>query len=531
MLPLGSKPVFRRRYYLVVLCLTLCLAACVAAPPAPPTVVAPTTSRADPTAAAPTLTLTRPPADTPTPQVTLNLSTPAPSRTSRHSELTQDAIAVASEPTGTPAPPPTATFDPLHLVRRTPAPPAQCPAVKPGLPTPNFNYRASGPDAIDSLLGQIRDFLNAGGAPQAIINGYHHYDPDADYLVQDKDVTGDGVPDLLITTPGFMDVLICQNGQYQVQRLISDTLHFVSQPLIVNIVDMNGDGVAEIIAIAGDARLGIVYVLEWDGSLFQLLNQDFSGGRNYPDPCSDLLGPTSWVYAVDTDHNGLLSLVFKQSIPIAADYLDGLPWRKETRTCVWNGSTFELAHTEITDPPQYRFQAVQDGDRASLAGDYPKALDLYQQAIFSDTLQAWSFDRFLYEGELPDQTNPGAPTLMPLPTPDPVEYPSLAAYARYRILLLYVIQGDLTDAKTVYDTLQAKFPTGQVGHADAEMAVAFWDDYQASHSVAQACAKTIDYATLHPTDVLAYLGRSDFSQTPFGDQSLIYTPQAVCPFH
>jgi hypothetical protein len=287
---------------------------------------------------------------------------------------------------------------------------------------------------------------------------------------------------------------------------------------------MNRDGVNEIMTLDGDDRIREVYVFEWDGSAFQALNM--SSGN-----CSGLLGPESWPYAQDTNGSSTMDLVLKQGIPIWSEYTDGLPWRKETRTCTWDGSAFVLTRTEITTPPEYRFQAVQDGDRASLAGDYPKALDLYQQAVFSDTLQAWSFDRFLYEGELPNQNSPGAPTLMPLPTPDPAEYPSLAAYARYRILLLYSLRGDLTDAKTVYDTLQAKFPAGQVGHADAELATAFWTSYQASHSIAQACAQAIADAAQHPVEVLAYLGRSDYSQTPFGDQSLEYTPQDICPYH
>jgi hypothetical protein len=97
-------------------------------------------------------------------------------------------------------------------------------------------------------------------------------------------------------------------------------------------------------------------------------------------------------------------------------------------------------------------------------------------------------------------------------------------------MLLYVVQGDLSDAKTVYDTLQTKFPAGQPSHADAELATAFWAGYQTSHSVAQACAPAIAYAAQHPADILAYLGRSDYSQNPFGDQSLTYKPADVCPF-
>ena len=345
-------------------------------------------------------------------------------------------------------------------------------------------------------------------------------------------MTGDGVPDLLLTQSELLGVYYCKNGQYQAQWLISDYVT-IFPPAIVAITDMNHDGINEIMALNGDDRGRDVYVFSWDGSGFQsLLNLNYGSGS-----CSHLLGPDSWAYAQDINGDGTLELVLKQGIPIWDEYVSGLPWRKEIRTCTWDGSTFVLTHTEITDPPQYRFQAVQDGDRASLAGDDAKALDLYQQAIFSDTLQAWSQDRYFHELDLYQQTLDPQVTPRPLPAPGLAEYPGLAAYARYRIMLLYMVRGDLADAKTVYDTLETKFPAGQIGHPDAEMATAFWSEYQTSQSVAQACGQAIDYATHYPVEVLAYLGTIDYSlklfgtQPTFGDQSLIYTPQAVCPFH
>lgn len=75
-----------------------------------------------------------------------------------------------------------------------------------------------------------------------------------------------------------------------------------------------------------------------------------------------------------------------------------------------------------------------------------------------------------------------------------------------------------------YVNLQAKFPAGQPGYAYAEMAQAFWEDYQASQDIGQACGKAVAYATAH-ADSLTYLG-SDYH----GLQSHIYKPDDVCPF-
>ncbi len=310
-------------------------------------------------------------------------------------------------------------------------------------------------------------------------------------------------------------------GQYQMKGLIYETYHY-AQPVIVTIQDMNLDGVNEIMAIAGDDRFRNVFLIQWGGSEFQMLNLDPVLGFS---ACSELYGP-SWAYALDTDDNGTLELVLKQTIPIWSEYTDGLPWRKETRTCTWNGVSYVLTRTEIDTPPEYRFQAIQDGDRATLAGDYARALDLYQQAIFSDKLDWWSHDRRRYEVDAGGYK----PTPIPSLSPDPAEYPMLAAYARYRIMLLHTVRGYLSDAEIVYKTLQDKFPQGQVGHAYAEMATAFWDEFRLSKNLEQACAKAVEYATLHPVDVLSYLGNSEYSTPYFGDQSLKYTPEDVCPF-
>jgi hypothetical protein len=419
----------------------------------------------------------------------------------------------------------TPTFGFENVKTHTPVSPAQCPAQNPKL-TPeidDFSYTSGSGHPFLKVL----DFLNSGGTRQAVIAAYLQYDPDADdRFIREQDVTADGIPELLVTTGNTFAAFVCQDGQVQDMTLIGQTYHYF-QPVIADITDMTLDGVPEIIAIEGDARIRIVSVFAFDGTEFQQLNADFE--NTYPDPCSDLLGE-SWAYAQDTDNNGLLELVLKQDIPTWSEYSTGLPWRPETRVCSWNGTGFVLTGYQIDTPPEYRFQAVQDGDRAALAGDNVKALDLYQQAIFSDQLDWWSQSRSVYE------RNHERPLIGPPPTPDssvqidPAEYPNLAAYARYRIMLLHTVQGYLPEAKTVYDTLQEKFPAGQTGHAYAEMASAFWMEYQFSGNLEQACGKAIEYAASHPAEVLTYLGNSAFSQVYFGDQSLNYTPEDICPY-
>ncbi len=233
---------------------------------------------------------------------------------------------------------------------------------------------------------------------------------------------------------------------------------------------------------------------------------------------------------LDTDGNGTLELVLKQEIPIWSEYSGGLPWRKETRICTWNGEAFVLINTKLA-PPEYRFQAVQDGDMAALQRNFEKALSYYQQAIFDDKLDWWTQERRIYEIGVYGPEEIVKPTPLPSLLPDPTEYSNLAAYAYYRIMLLHSLQNSIPEAQIAYDTLQEEFPPGKVGHAYAKMAFSFWQEFQQSENLGQACDKAIEYAAAHPVEILAYLGNSDYSDTYYGEQSLEYSPIDICPFH
>ena len=62
------------------------------------------------------------------------------------------------------------------------------------------------------------------------------------------------------------------------------------------------------------------------------------------------------------------------------------------------------------------------------------------------------------------------------------------------------------------------------------MATDFQDEYQRSSDIGLACSKAIEYATEHAVDILAYLGNGEYGMVYFGDQSLEYKPEDVCPF-
>ena len=503
-MPYQNPLVWMQRYGLFCLCLAQFLSACNSPEYGSTSVTEQVTARADTSVFATDTTPNIPTTDILTSPVPLSLTVPPSPTLNPESTSTSTRRSMA-----------TPTFDVATTLRRTPPRPAQCPITTNTIP-PDLEYSAETVESVGRILEQVLEYLNAGGARSAVITAYRLHDPKSDEsVIQETDVTGDGVPELLLTDSDAVVAYVCEDGHYIIKALPVWTYHY-GQPLIIAIQDMNLDGVKEAIAIAGDERIRLVSVIEWDGRSFQSLVEERT--------CSTLYGP-SWAETQDVDGNGTLELVLRQEIPIWSEYVDGLPWRKETRTCAWNGRSFVLTHTETETPPEYRFQATQDGDRASLAGDYDAALDLYKQAIFDKGLEWWSLDRRIYEMN----TEGYRPTPIPSLAPDPAEYPVLAAYARFRMMLIYTIRGDLSQAEVVYQTLQATNAQGQIGHAYAEMASVFQDEYQRSSNVGLSCSKAIEYATEHAVDILAYLGNSEYALVYFGDQSLVYKPEDVCP--
>jgi hypothetical protein len=422
------------------------------------------------------------------------------------------------------------TFDAARAVTRTPAPPAPCPAVNPDLQADADSWLDT-KGYVNLMDERVLEFLNAGGSPEAVLNASsqeYAYIFDSDNYAAQQDLTGDGVPELVLSDGWVIYVLGCRAGQYQMLFTVAEDPAWLANISFILPGDMNLDGIPEIIADEQGGHgypTSIVTVYAWNGTEFVPLTQGFFPYRR------DIISYIFWhmvarVSVQDVDGNGTLELLLTGlPEPGSALYSEGVPWRKETDTYTWNGAIFTLSNVAFT-PPEYRFQAVQDGDRLALAGDREGALDLYQQAIFDVQLEGWSLERFRYLlNDCPNRLDECGP----FPAPDPNEYYQLAAYARFRIVLLHLLRGYLSEAETVYRTLQEKFPADQAGHAYAEMAAAFWEAYQSSQNIEQACAKAIEYAASHPEEILSYLGNSEINYF-FGAQSLKYTPQSVCPY-
>lgn len=455
--------------------------------------------------------------------------------------------------TDTPLPSLTPTFG--APITRTPALAAQCP--KPGEQTSlpitvdsiydGFYYEGEEPNPETGVLGYLNAHGSAAGL-QDILSNLRGYSQDpADFVkaqVITKDVTGDSTPDVIvsITIPtleggygdAFVTVYVCRDELYRSHMLFlragagSRGEDLYSGGIHIRAVqDMNQDGVAEIAWFA--PSLGDLHIAGWDGTQFASLVDTPADCSFWPDNWPNCTAP--YIYGIygsgygiydndiviqDTDGNGTLevSVTFPLSRP-GVDTAGNGPRRERTKIWAWNGYHFVPTRTLHT-PPQYRFQAIRDGDNASQFGDYAQALAFYQQAISDERLLGWSV------GQLwPDDMYNGSPT----PTPDPYERSRLSAYAHYRIILLYVVQGKLKEAQRTYDTLQSEFPNDIDGHQYAELGKAFWDEYQASLSIPSACAKVIKYARMHADEVLMLLDHRFYGYANDG-----FSAEGTCPF-
>jgi hypothetical protein len=414
------------------------------------------------------------------------------------------------------------TFDVRTIVTVTPAEAALCPETNASLQIilpPDFVNLA--PEIMEKWShfdSSLLDYLNKGGTVENLDKSYqgneHLIDYTGGFRPTAIDLTNDDVPEVIVVNP-FSDlekptpavyVFSCDQGHYDLLYTwkMPGTIAGIQK---VTIRDLNIDGIPELIVQTGSSdfgNIGTLWIYEWDGQTFQsLLLVPYSpamelvyrrGALNaqnleYKDRIL-VFGNYDFDFQ-DIDNNGTIELI---TIWNDVRYSDG-PSRNVKIIFSWNGQNFAL-HRTIYSEPEYRFQAIQDGDNVSEFGEYEKAISLYQDAISSDKLLTYRWD---------DSSH-------------------LAAYAYFRIVALHVYLGEVDAATDNYNTLQTTFPEGNAGHPYAEMATAFWDAYQSSGNMTAACGAAIQYAAEHP-EILVPLG-SDYH----GWQSHIYVPADVCPF-
>ncbi len=420
--------------------------------------------------------------------------------------ITQTPIPPTSTVTPLPTIPTfTPTFDVSTIVTVTPARKAECPVEELNQPIP-YSLPENGEPYNKAYIDQILEFLNNGGTVNTIgaeLNKPNKWGiPYGDLTL--KDITNDDVAELFITISFSHFVLRCNLKTYEFiysrEDVISGTRLSTS--------DLNKNSVPELqvsISPCADTFCPGMWLYEWDGTKLEVLahNTDrvISTADINGDGVTEIIGiEFPWSYEYDLRPVG----------------------REITKIYFWNGGYF-IEQKHYSDAT-FRFQAIQDADNEVTNGNFIKAFQLYDAAIENKSLEWWSPERDKYEADQINAQWNSEPTPSIQPTPDPAEYPRLAAYAYYRIMLLHLAQGLEAEAASTYQTLQETFGNDPYAAPYVEMASAFWELYQSTHKMDDGCAVVIQYAVEHP-EILVPLG-SDYH----GWQSHIYEPADVCPF-
>lgn len=383
----------------------------------------------------------------------------------------------------------------------------ECPELKNDIPIPEYKEK--------NLEELILIYLNEGGSIQALMESLNINEE----LVFTKDLTNDGLPEISVIKINAY-IYGCINGKYHILLIIEPR---VGRAKLLTTNDMNNDGLPELVyrteyhGLSADI-MAYYLIYEWNGVQFaNLITRN-----NYSSKKVDGGSSNQEAYIFngsetlrDIDGNGTIELLLHGGNDSGYSSCDSGPVRDETHIWMWNGLEFDLLRMEL-DPPKYRFQAVFDGDEASLAGEYRNAEILYQQAISDNSL--FGIDHFY------DDAFCGKGLGV-----DPKERPNLSAYSKYRIMLIHIL---ITDnlSKTSYHSLQNEYPIGVYGHAYAELAKVFWEEYRLNQNITYACSIAINYAETNQEEILQPLGAGKYAYYGIGIQNNSYVAKNICPY-
>ncbi|CAG0985453.1 MAG: hypothetical protein IAE83_07450 [Anaerolinea sp.] len=365
-------------------------------------------------------------------------------------------------------------------------------------PNPSSPPPPDQPTAYSVYPETIGRYLSVGGAPVLLEGFLREWGAvRAGSVVQaDTDLTGDGVPEVVITlydpslfvegrpSPGQILVYGCAQGGY---RLLYNTVYSPSAilPELRRVGDMNGDTRAELVydqlvctAVGCDQT---VQVLSWSAALgvFKPLNEvpiNASGGK---------------IGIVDADADGVLeiSVTFDPAMTTTSG-----PTRRAIDYWDWDGVSYRLAVTEVS-PPVYRIHALHDADMLFAAADWEGAHLLYNQVRDGTKVQAWSL----------------------VPT-EPI---MLRAYAIWKKLLAYIMDGQRRSANTMLETLRKENPPGTPGEGYTLIAEAFINNYARTRDEVRACSAAKTAAGTRPETLIAL--------NSYGYANRTYSLEDLCP--
>lgn len=406
-------------------------------------------------------------------------------------------LAPLAAPTNTPGPAvgaaATASVSPSELPSATPlvtAGPTLTPLPPSRCPSPGSATLPSTPPPFNEYAATIQDYLSGGGSIDglaATLAAWGGLNGETGAVQANYDYTGDTVPEVVVAVqapleqfdsvlfpPGDLYVYSCSEGAYILLYADFSTPDRPTPQIISANLDLNGTGLTDLFYTTtycgAHTCTPHVTLIEWDPVSLVF--------RNLATNIADMA--SGEVSIADQDGNGVYDVVVSGGL---IGSVGAGPQRSSLDTYVWNGSSYVLGSREYTTPQSewYPIHYLSDADAAVEAGNTAAAIPLYQRVIDDPNPKTWRTSTPTGEAYTPEE-----------------EIRALRAYARYRLIVAYVLTGDQTAAQTTYEQLSRDYTPEVVGASFARMANLFWQEYRASGNVTAACSAATDWAAQNP---------------------------------
>lgn len=355
------------------------------------------------------------------------------------------------------------------------------------------------PDDPEAMIDELLRYLSAGGDPEGLADALREsWDilGEDGFVRADFDLDVNGTNEVIIgyTAPedgGTLLIAGCQNRRY-VQRF-HDTSARPTPPELLSPGDINRNGLADIIYTfqrcpQGDESDALceyrTQIVTWQRSVARFTGLIPGGltSRQVPD-------------IRDTDGDAVQELVLRLNDD---GNIDTGPLRTGLKIYDWNGVEYVLSIVQ-PEPLRYRIQVIHQADRYFAQRSMSQAVRLYQQVLTDNELEVWLRN----------------------------ETPLLESYTLYRLLLARAFN-EQSEAEAVYQRINEDYPQPEAPEAGpeppvyADMARVFWEDYQVSRDMSEACNAVRDVISNNP-EAVDQLNR-------YGQNSPTYTTNDLCPF-
>jgi len=377
----------------------------------------------------------------------------------------------------------------------TPTALAAKPTPEKGLPPgklwpPRPTDFASYPEEIIAFLNaapphivRLRPMLRDWGATSDRLGEVREADLDGDGDMEWILAIADPTP-LTLTVAGNLLVIDRQGDKYRlIYQIPPKTDSYRDNVVILATKDINADGKAELVytttTCGAHTCFTAVHLYVWDGTSFRSLTRD------------QIEMPYGKVSLENREGDAALELILHGG---TIGSVGAGPQRARTEIYSWNGTHYVPTKT-IYDESDFLYFRVLDANVALKAGDYKKAIALYQDAITSSKLRVWK--EWIEEGKK--------------------ERNDLVAFSRYRLMLTYALAKDEAKAKAILEDLERSQPE----HIYTQVAQTFWKAYGERKDITAACLAVTEFAYQHPETVEVLLD--------FGYANPSFTPDEVCP--